>query len=119
MLKFHLDILKEFEPVVKHAKIILFGSLARGDYRLDSDIDLAIITRKKSLMKLASSTADKILSEHGKLVSLKFINERELDKRKTPFTEEIRRVIVIYDGGKRQNSNKRRVRICKKKVRGS
>jgi len=47
MLKFHLEILKEFEPVGKRAKIILFSSLARGNYRLDSDIDLAIITREK------------------------------------------------------------------------
>jgi hypothetical protein len=34
-------------------------------------------------MKLASSIIDKILTEHGKLVSLKFINEEELDKRET------------------------------------
>jgi len=101
MLKFHLNILKEFEPVGKHAKVILFGSLARGDYRLDSDIDLAIITKDKSLIKLSSSIADKILAEYGKLVSLKFISEEKFEKRKTPFSEEIKRGIVIYNGRNR------------------
>ncbi len=101
MLKFHLDILKEFEPVGKQAKIILFGSLARGDYRLDSDIDLAIITRDKNLMKLASSIADKILAEKGKLVSIKFIEEEDFEKKNSPFINEIKKGIVIYNGGKR------------------
>lgn len=101
MLKFHLDILKEFEIVGKHAKVILFGSLARGDYRLDSDIDLAIITRDKSLMKLASSIADRILAEYGKLVSLKFMDEEEFDEGKIPIKDEIKRGIVIYNGGRR------------------
>ncbi|MGB9740264.1 MAG: nucleotidyltransferase domain-containing protein [Candidatus Bathyarchaeia archaeon] len=101
MLKFHKEILKEFEPVGKNAKIILFGSLTRGDYRLDSDIDLAIITRDKNLMELASSIADKILANYGKLVSLKFISQEDLVKRKTPLIDEIRRGIVVYHGRKR------------------
>jgi predicted nucleotidyltransferase len=61
MLKFHKDILKEFKPVGKQAKIILFGSVAKGNYRLDSDIDLAIITKNENLKKLALSIANKIL----------------------------------------------------------
>ena len=101
MLKFHKEILKEFEPVGKKAKIILFGSLARGNYRLDSDIDLAIITRDKNLMKLASSIADKILADYGKLVSLKFISPEDLVKGKASLINEIKRGIMIYDGGKR------------------
>ncbi len=101
MLKFHREILKEFELVGKHAKIILFGSLARGDYRLDSDIDLAVITKDKNLTKLSSSIADKILAEYGKLVSLKFISEEDLVKKKTPLIDEIKSGTVIYNGRKR------------------
>jgi len=101
MLKFHKEILKEFEPIGKHAKVILFGSLAKGTYRLDSDIDLAIITKDKNLMELASSIADKILTEHGKLVSLKFIEEKEFENGKSPFIDEIKKGIVIYNGRKR------------------
>ena len=99
MLKFHREILKEFE-LGKKAKIILFGSLARGNYRLDSDIDLAIITEDKDLMALASSIADRILTKYGKLVSLKFISEKELNEGKTPFMNEIKRGVVIYEGRK-------------------
>lgn len=100
MLKFHLEILKEFEPVGKRAKIVLFGSLARGNYRLDSDIDLAIITKDKKLTKLASSIADKILAEYGKVVSLKFIEDKDFEEERNPLVEEIKKGIVIYDGGK-------------------
>ena len=38
-----VDDLREFEKILRHygaEKIILYGSLARGDYRVDSDIDL-------------------------------------------------------------------------------
>lgn len=100
MLKFHRDILKEFEPVGKKAKVILFGSVARGDYRLDSDIDLAIITDEEDLKKFSSSIADKILVKYGKVVSLKFIREEDFVKRKgDSFIEEVRMGRVIYHGG--------------------
>ncbi|MBS7621231.1 nucleotidyltransferase domain-containing protein [Candidatus Bathyarchaeota archaeon] len=101
MLKFHKEILKKFEPVGRHAKIILYGSLAMGDYRLDSDIDLAVITKNKRLMKLASSIADEILAEQGKLITLKFVNEEEFEEGKDPLINEIKKGIVIYNGGKR------------------
>ena len=38
-----IDDLREFEKILRRygaEKIILYGSLARGDYRVDSDIDL-------------------------------------------------------------------------------
>jgi predicted nucleotidyltransferase len=87
--------------VGKKAKIILFGSVARDNYRLDSDIDLAIITKDKKLMELAQSIADKILIEHGKLVSIKFIDEEELKRRKSPLIDQIEKGIVIYNGRRR------------------
>jgi len=99
MLKFHKDILKEFEPIGKRAKVILFGSLARGDYRLDSDIDLAIITDEEDLKKVSSSIADRILVKYGKVVSLKFIKEADFAKRKDdPFIEEVKKGRTIYHG---------------------
>ncbi|MGQ9624993.1 MAG: hypothetical protein ACUVT9_06445, partial [Candidatus Bathycorpusculaceae bacterium] len=62
---------------------------------------LAIITKDKKLMNLASSIADKILAEQGKLVTLKFITEEELEKGKSPIIDEIKKGIVIHNGGKR------------------
>jgi len=100
MLKFHRDILKEFEPVGRRAKVILFGSVARGDYRLDSDIDLAIITDEEDLKKVSSSIADEILVKYGKVVSLKFVREEDFTKRNNdPFIEEIKKGKMIYHGG--------------------
>ena len=98
MLKFHKDILKEFEPVGKRAKVILFGSVARGDYRLDSDIDLAIITDEEDLKKVSSSIADEMLVKYGKVVSLKFIKEEDFAKRNNPFMDEVHKGRVIYNG---------------------
>jgi len=100
MLKFHRDILKEFEPIGRRAKVILFGSVARGDYRLDSDIDLAIITDEEDLKKASSSIADRILVKYGKVVSLKFIKEEDFAKgKKDSFIEKVRNGRVIYRGG--------------------
>jgi len=100
MLKFHKDILKEFEPVGRRAKVILFGSVARGDYRLDSDIDLAIITDEEDLKKVSSSIADRILVKYGKVVSLKFVREADFVKKKNdPFIEEVKKGKMIYHGG--------------------
>jgi predicted nucleotidyltransferase len=75
--------------------------VARGNYRLDSDIDLSIITKDKKLMELAQSIADKILIEHGKLVSIKFIDEEELKRRKSPLIDQIEKGIVIYNRRRR------------------
>ncbi len=101
MLEFHRQILKQFEPVGRNAKITLFGSLAKGNYRLGSDIDLAIVTKDRRVMRWASKIADKILAEQGKLITLKFIAEEELEKGKNPIIEEIRKGIVIYNGRRR------------------
>lgn len=99
MLKFHKDILKEFESIGKHAKVIIFGSLVKGDYRLDSDIDLAIITDDRELMRMSSSIADKILVKYGKVVSLKFIGKEDFARNnKNPLIEEVRKGKIIYHG---------------------
>ena len=45
-------------------KIILYGSYARGDYRKDSDIDVAVIIPKNTV-------SDDILSDMAKLFKLR------------------------------------------------
>ena len=44
-------------------KIILYGSYARGDYRKNSDIDVAVVVSKKDVQK-------NILKQMGQLVRL-------------------------------------------------
>ena len=44
-------------------KIILYGSYARGDYRENSDIDVAVVVSKKNI-------SNNILKQMGQLVTL-------------------------------------------------
>ena len=97
MLKIHQEILNEFAPIGKKNKIILFGSVAKGYYRLDSDIDLAIITDNVQSIKKSINTADKILIKFGKVVSLKFLTKEDMIK-KDPFISEVLKGKVIYHG---------------------
>ena len=45
-------------------KIILYGSYARGDYRANSDIDVAVVMSKENVTK------DNIIKQMGQLVKL-------------------------------------------------
>ncbi|MEM5797332.1 MAG: nucleotidyltransferase domain-containing protein [Candidatus Aenigmatarchaeota archaeon] len=102
MLKLYKKILGEFSSLGKNSKIILFGSIAKGNYRLDSDIDLAIITDDARIKKKSSEIADKILVKYGKVVSLKYFTPKEFSekkKQKNPFIMEILKGRVIYGGG--------------------
>lgn len=50
-----LKLVKEYADIVvknmKVNKIILYGSYARGDYREDSDIDVAVVVPRSSISK--------------------------------------------------------------------
>lgn len=45
-------------------KIVLFGSRARGDYRTNSDIDLAIFSKSNSNLEIAKFTSERIKKTH-------------------------------------------------------
>ena len=93
MLRFHREILKEFKDLSK-TKIILFGSVARGDYTLDSDMDIAVITNRKEVREEAKKIADRVLFKYGKVVSIKFLTEKELRNSKEPLVKEIKKGIL-------------------------
>ena len=92
MLRFHREILEEFKSL--NAKVILYGSVAKGNYRLDSDIDIAVITANKKVKELAEKIADKIYLKTGKLVSLKFPSPKDFEKE-TSFIKEIKSGKII------------------------
>ena len=63
------------------ARIILFGSVARGNYRKDSDIDLLVVTPDTSWgfrLQLAAAATDVLLRD-GVYVSVKPVAPGELD----------------------------------------
>ncbi len=75
-------------------RLILFGSRARGDHRLDSDYDILVLVTCKDpalLDSLYDAVMD-VLLDHGRLVSLKIFSESEFSRLlelKTPFTTRI------------------------------
>jgi predicted nucleotidyltransferase len=102
MLKIHRDVLEEFKEVGKKADLILFGSVSKGNYRLDSDMDLAIITDYKSVAKKAGRIADEILARRGRVISIKHFTRKEFEERrrkKDSLVMEILKGKVIYHGG--------------------
>ena len=59
--------------VLRIRQIILFGSRARGTHRTDSDYDLLLVVPRKdpALVDALYEAVLKVLSAHGRLVSLK------------------------------------------------
>lgn len=96
MLKLYKNILRPFERL--DASVILFGSVASGKSRIDSDIDIAVVTNNKRVKEQARSIADKILFDTGKVVSLVFFTEEEIRKRiDYPFEKEVLAGVVLND----------------------
>lgn len=82
------------DPVLEHflgritswrsriAKIILFGSRARGDFAPDSDYDLLLVVdrRDDALTEGLYDAVMDTLCEHGRLVSLKIFPRAEFER---------------------------------------
>ena len=80
------EIAKNFANTVKSDKIklmMLFGSVARGDYRPDSDIDILVVSdyRKEIWPKISLIIADTVLKE-GELLSIHLISEKMFNETK-------------------------------------
>ena len=91
------SIKQTIKSVDPSATIILYGSTARGDYRLDSDIDLLILIDKKVLSredkKRIKYPLYDIEFETGKIISPLVLSKQdwEIRHRITPFYENISR----------------------------
>jgi len=89
----HLLILREFVYELTNfdfeniRRIILFGSVAKHTARVDSDIDLAIITKEKTLpheQLLHTDLADRLKNRFGNEIQIHYFTETEFEKlRKT------------------------------------
>ena len=81
-----MEIAKNFAKTIKSDKIklmILFGSVARGDYTSDSDIDILVVSdyRKDIWPKISTIIADTVL-KHGELLSIHVISENNFNETK-------------------------------------
>lgn len=86
MKKSRKEIALEFANKInsKYIKqIILFGSVARGDDKQDSDIDLLIVvtSRKKTISLIEETVAD-FMYKYQELISAHIISETRYNKSK-------------------------------------
>ena len=90
------EILKEIsEKVPKLDKevveIILFGSVARGDFSPLSDLDLLIITKDRPrTKKLFSQFAQRLYLKTGVIFSTKYLTPKEFETAIDPFYHTIK-----------------------------
>jgi len=66
----------------KIIRIILFGSMVRGDFLEESDIDILVIGEGINLLDISKLTS-KILLEYGEVIVPIVRSENEFQKRKT------------------------------------
>jgi len=68
----------------KIESIILFGSVARGEAKEDSDIDVLIVVKKEDfkLRRALIGVAFDILLETGKNISVKVLSKNEFEDRR-------------------------------------
>lgn len=93
-----LEIAKEFAKSLKDVeKIILFGSVARGEDKGDSDVDILIISRNKQKTKdKVIRKAMDILLDTGTYISVKVISPLEFERLKnTHFIAQIEKEGVL------------------------
>jgi len=72
--------------------ILIYGSIARGEAKKESDIDIIVVVKKntfKTQMKLAALAFD-ILMETGEYISLQTLKSKDLE-RDTIFLHNVRR----------------------------
>lgn len=87
-----LELAKEFAKTLKDVeKVILYGSVARGEEKEESDVDILILSRDKLKTKdKVIERAMDILLDTGTYISVKVISPSEFERlRNTHFISQI------------------------------
>ncbi|ADC64614.1 DNA polymerase beta domain protein region [Ferroglobus placidus DSM 10642] len=101
--RFKKKVLNKLEDRV-HA-IVIYGSLARGTYTKDSDIDILVIGENKADWERVSRIAYEIDYENGfrTFITTMFLTKNEFEQRLKagdPFIHNVlREGVVLYDTG--------------------
>ncbi|SFE57684.1 nucleotidyltransferase domain-containing protein [Thermoflexibacter ruber] len=93
---------KQFKKVMQElygerlAKVILYGSYARGDFHEESDIDFLVVLNDESIntfreVKFVNEQINKIVLEWSMAISFVPMNIKRFEKAKTPLLHFIRK----------------------------
>ncbi|MFQ6063887.1 MAG: nucleotidyltransferase domain-containing protein [Candidatus Bathyarchaeia archaeon] len=98
MLKIHEEMLEGFKRL--DATVLVYGSVAKGRSRIDSDIDVAVITENPEVKEEAERLADEVLLEHGRVVSIVYFSPERFKKMvDRPFIRDVLSGEVLHDRG--------------------
>jgi len=90
------EILKEIEEKFRHSpaeikEVLIFGSVARGDYKQFSDVDLAVVYSDYKVAKeFAEDVADYIYLKYSVPVTVIYIDEKDFLSNRTSFIRTIK-----------------------------
>jgi predicted nucleotidyltransferase len=102
----HILAVKEFVKHIKGMgyikKVILFGSVAEGKEKLESDIDIVVFVDKKDkkIEDKITNITDKILEKSRMKIIPLLLTESELKENKQ-FADEIKKGVILYERSKR------------------
>jgi len=75
--------------------VILFGSQARGEARIDSDVDVLIVVRDEfdygDLIQRTSTLVSALSLEYDVVISRAFASRQRFDQERSPFFLNVRR----------------------------
>ncbi len=91
------DLRRRFEALYgeRLARIVLFGSQARGDAELGSDIDVLVVLKGpvspcEEIARTINDVAD-ISLEHTEVIACVFVSEEQFERERSPLLLNVRR----------------------------